>query len=42
MLDASVAPVLDEFKASYGGDQEDDVPAAGAKRSASGSAGSVR
>lgn len=34
VLDESLAPILDTFKASYGGDQEDDVPAAGAKRSA--------
>ncbi len=34
VLDESLAPILDAFKASYGGDQEDDVPAAGAKRSA--------
>eukprot|EP00752_Nemacystus_decipiens_P005093 g4622.t1 len=39
VLDASLAPVLDAFKASYGGDQEDDVPAAGAKRSASTASG---
>ncbi|CAN0117462.1 unnamed protein product, partial [Ectocarpus sp. 8 AP-2014] len=36
-LDAAGGPVLEEFKVSYGGDQEDDVPAAGAKRSAGGS-----
>lgn len=39
-LDASVSPVLEAFKVTYGGDQEDDVPAAGAKRPAGG--GSVR
>ncbi|CAB1118397.1 unnamed protein product [Ectocarpus sp. CCAP 1310/34] len=36
-LDAAGGPVLEEFKVSYGGDQEDDLPAAGAKRSAGGS-----
>jgi len=34
VLDESLAPILDAFKASYGGDQGDDVPTAGAKRSA--------
>lgn len=36
-LDTAGGPVLEEFKVSYGGDQEDDVPATGAKRSAGGS-----
>lgn len=36
-MDTAGGLVVEEFKASYGGDQEDDVPAAGAKRSAGGS-----
>ncbi|CAM9259428.1 unnamed protein product, partial [Laminaria digitata] len=35
-VDAAIAPLLQAFKVSYGGDKEDDVPACGAKRSAGG------
>lgn len=35
-VDAAIASVLDTFKATYGGDQEDDMPVAGAKRAAGG------
>ena len=35
-MDAAIAPLVEAFKVSYGGDKEDDVPAGGAKRPAGG------
>lgn len=35
-IDEATASIVEAFKVTYGGDQEDDVPPAGAKRSAGG------
>lgn len=37
-MDAAVSPLIEEFKATYGGDMEDDIPESGAKRSGGGTA----
>lgn len=37
-VDAAVSPLIEEFKATYGGDMEDDTPVEGRKRSGGGSA----
>lgn len=40
-IDEATASIVEAFKVTYGGDQEDDVPAAGAKRSAGGGEGAA-
>jgi len=37
-VDAAVRPLIEEFKVTYGGDMEDDVPVEGRKRSGGGTA----